>query len=326
MKKFYTLFITFLLLLTPLSVAAKGDIYEVAEKHNYKVLDTDIPYRLLLPDDYDESKEYPMLVFFHGAGERGNDNEKQFVNCVQYIYDNVPEDCIIVVPQCPENQQWVDTPWSLGPYSIDKTPESNELNAVYKLARELSDSYSVDKERIYALGISMGAFAVWDVMVRHHDFFAAGIAVCGGGDPTKSDLLKDIPMYVFHGDVDTDVPVSGSRDTVAAIRKAGGTKIEYTEYTGWGHGIWNKAFAEPELFDKLLSHKLDERYGKPDESSDAESSEIIDSADSNITESDAIADDNGVSETVIVLICVAVILVCAAIIVFVFTKKKGEQK
>lgn len=317
MKRFFVLFVV-LLLISPINVAAKENVYEVAEKHSYTNLDTVIPYRLLLPDNYDDTKDYPLLVFFHGAGERGNDNEKQFVHCVQYIYDNVPEDCIILVPQCPEQQQWVDAPWSLGPYSINKTPESNELNAVYNLSKELTKTYSVDNERIYALGISMGAFAVWDVMVRHHDFFAAGVAVCGGGDPTKAELLKDIPMYVFHGDADPDVPVSGSRDTVVAIRNAGGNKIEYKEYAGWGHGIWNMAFAEPKLFDKLLSNKLDAKYIKDEDTTSSETYSTL-SAESESGKSTA---NNNFSEKIIVIVCVSVILVCVILILIINKKKR----
>ncbi len=327
MKKSILILIVLLLLICPLNASAKGDIYTVAEKHSYTYMDAVIPYRLLLPDDYDESKSYPMLVFFHGAGERGNDNEAQFVHCVQYIYDNMPEDCIIVVPQCPKEQQWVDAYWSLGPYSMDKTPESNELNAVYKLSRSLTEEYSVDTDRIYAAGISMGGFAVWDVMVRHNDFFAAGIAVCGGGDPTKAELLKDIPMYVFHGDVDTDVPVSGSRDTVNAIRQAGGTRLEYTEYQGWGHGVWNKAFAEPKLLEKLLSNKLSERYGSTAESSsDADSVVSISEASSDLESGDTVSDgEDGTNKVIVaVIISLAVISACAVVTV-IFIKKKNKR-
>ncbi|MBO5870752.1 MAG: prolyl oligopeptidase family serine peptidase [Clostridia bacterium] len=332
MKKIFTFILAVVLLLMPLTANAKGNVYEVAEKHTFKNSDTVLPYRLLMPDNYDESKEYPLLVFFHGAGERGDDNELQFFHCVQYIYDNMPEDCIIVVPQCPIGNQWVDTPWSKGAYTVEKVPESNELHAVIELLNELQDKYSVDSNRIYAAGISMGGFAVWDVMIRHNNVFAAGIAVCGGGDPTKAQLLKDVPMFVFHGDADPDVPVSGSRDTVKAIRNAGGKKIEYTEYAGLGHGIWNTAFATKGLFDKLLKCKLTDRLPSNEiEVSDKSNAVSESSADENESNAENNAKDNAENDkdnTVLILvlsIILALVLIIGALLIL-NRKKPGETK
>ncbi len=259
MKKILAVILAFLCLATPLSVLA-ADVYEVAEKHTYTNGTTTIPYRLLLPDDYDTNGNYPMLLFLHGAGERGNDNELQFFNCIQTIYDTMPEDCIILVPQCPLNQQWVDVAFATGPYSTDSVPESNELQAVVEIVNEVTESYAVDTDRIYAAGLSMGGYGTWDLMVRHNDIFAAAIAVCGGADASKADLLKHTPLFVFHGDVDETVPVSGSRNVVNAIKAAGGTLVEYTEFTGWGHGVWNKTFQTEGLLAKLLACRLSDRY------------------------------------------------------------------
>lgn len=321
MKRTVIFILAFLCLLIPINASARGDVYEVAEKHTFTNRDTTLPYRLLLPDNYDEDKDYPLLVFFHGAGERGNDNELQLLHCVQYLYDNMPEDCIIVVPQCPINNQWVDTPWKNGAYSAERVPESNELHATSELIEQLSESHSIDSDRIYAAGISMGGFAVWDIVLRHNNIFAAGIAVCGGGDPSKANILKEIPMFVFHGDVDPDVPVSGSRDTVKAIRDAGGTKVEYTEYVGWGHGIWNKAFGEPKLLEKLLACRLSDRLPKQVSSVTEETSEIIESS---AVSEEKEEDSSNISETPIIIICVAVILILAAVIAFVLRKRKKQ--
>lgn len=268
MKKVLAILLAAVLLCMPLSVFA-GDI-NTSEKRVYENADTVLPYRLILPEDYDARKTYPMLVFLHGAGERGNDNELQFFHCVQYLHDNMP-DCIIVAPQCPVNNQWVDTPWVNGAYSIEAVPESNELIAVMELLRSLEEEFSVDSDRIYAAGISMGGFGTWDLMMRHNDYFAAGIPVCGGGDPSQGEALKDTPLFVFHGDADTAVPISGSTQTVDAIKAAGGTQVEYTVYEGAGHGIWNDAFQTAGLLDKLLMQKLSDRY--PAEISEEESSE-----------------------------------------------------
>lgn len=319
MKRIFILFLAIALFMTPITANAKGDVYEVAEKHTFTNKDTTLPYRLLLPENYDESKEYPLLVFFHGAGERGNDNELQLFHCVQYLYDNMPEDCIIVAPQCPIDNQWVDTPWKLGAYSAEKVPESNELHAVIELLDELKENYTVDSDRIYAAGISMGGFAVWDIVLRHNTTFAAGIAVCGGGDPSKAEILKDIPLFVFHGDVDTDVPASGTRDTVNAIRDAGGTKIEYTEYTGWAHGIWNKAFSEPKLLEKLLACKLSDRMPKQES--------VVPEETSTVSESSEVSEKNNsnTAKKAILIACIVVIAASAAVIALTLLKNKQNK-
>lgn len=259
MKRAIAILLALLCLSAPLSVIA-ADVYVVAEKHTFTDGTTTIPYRLLLPDDYDTNKKYPMLLFLHGAGERGDDNESQFFNCVQTIYDTMPEDCIIVVPQCPLNQQWVDVAFATGTYSTDAVPQSNELKAVVGIVKKTISDYAVDSDRVYVAGLSMGGYGTWDLIVRHNDIFAAAIAVCGGGDASKAELLKHTPLFVFHGDVDDTVPVSGSRNIVNAIKELGGKMVEYTEFTGWGHGVWNKTFQTEGLLAKLLACRLSDRY------------------------------------------------------------------
>ena len=248
-----------LLMTVPVTVAAQDVKNSDGDYYDHEETGVTIPYRLILPESYDEKYSFPMVVFFHGAGERGYDNERQLSNCVQQIADNMPK-AIILVPQCTHDGQWVDTPWSDGGYSVDAIPESDELMAVMALVKQVMQDYSVDKNMVYAAGISMGGYAVWDVMVRHNDVFAAGIAVCGAGDPSKAEFLKDTPMFVFHGAQDGTVPVSGSFDMVAAIQKAGGTKVQYTEYPDGGHGIWGQVFNLETLYKDLQKCKLSDRY------------------------------------------------------------------
>jgi predicted esterase len=157
-----------------------------------------------------------------------------------------------------------------------------EMKAVMELLEELKENYSIDTDRMYVSGISMGGFGTWDAIMRHNDGFAAAIAVCGGGDPSQAENLVDVPLYVFHGDKDDAVPVSGSRDTVQAIKDAGGTKVEYVEYAGAGHGIWNQAFATEGLLEKLLQQRLSDRI--PVEESSEEPSEAV--SDTSETEKD----------------------------------------
>lgn len=248
-----------MLMVFPVPAAAQDVKNSDSDYYEHEQTGVSIPYRLILPEVYDEKYIFPLVVFFHGAGERGYDNTAQLNIGVQQIADNMPK-AIILVPQCTHGNQWVDTPWSEGGYSVDETPESDELTAVMDLITQIKQEYSVDEDMVYAAGVSMGGFAVWDVMVRHNDVFAAGIAVCGAGDPSKAEVLKDTPMFVFHGGQDDTVPVSGSADMVAAIHAAGGTKVQYTEYGEAGHGIWGQVFNIETLYKDLQKCKLSDRY------------------------------------------------------------------
>lgn len=260
MKKLLICFLALsLLMMIPFSASAV-DVYDSdGDFYLHEETGAIVPYRLVLPDSYDERYIFPLVVFFHGAGERGMDNETQLANCVQQIADNMPK-AIILVPQCTGDNRWVDTDWGYGSYSTDQIPESDELQAVMALIEEIKANYSVNKNNVYAAGISMGGYAVWDVMVRHNDVFAAGVAVCGAGDPSKAELLKDTPMFVYHGSHDETVPVTGSTDMVNAIEAAGGTLVQYTEYGGAGHGIWGQVFNLEKMYKALQKCDLSDRY------------------------------------------------------------------
>ncbi len=263
MRKFLAILLAVTMLLAmPLCASALDVKNSDGDYYDHEQTGVTIPYRLIVPEVYDERYVFPMVVFFHGAGERGFENERQLDNCVQQIADNMPK-AIILAPQCTHNNQWVDTPWTDGCYSVDEVPESDEMIAVMDLIQKITQEYSVDKNSIYAAGISMGGFAVWDAMVRHNDVFAAGVAVCGAGDPSKAEVLKDTPMFVYHGAADEAVPVSGSTDMVSAIEAAGGTQVRYTEYGSAGHGIWGQVFQLEDLYKQLQRCSLSDRYSEP---------------------------------------------------------------
>jgi len=326
MKKVIALLLAAVMLsLCVLSVSAGVDV-KATEKRVFENKDTVLPYRLVLPETYDETKSYPMIVFLHGAGERGNDNELQLFHCVQYLADTLPE-CIIVAPQCPVNNQWVDTPWANGAYSIDAVPESNELKAVVELLDALQEEFNVDADRIYASGLSLGGFGAWDLMMRHNDYFAAGVLVCGGGDPSQAEALKDTPLFVFHGDADDAVPVSGSRDTVQAIRDAGGELVQYVEYPGKGHGIWNDAFAHPGMLRELLTYKLSTRY--PVEESEEESLEesLAESAEASVPSAEpqesSVAEEGTSPLGWIIALSALAVIVLVTVVLLVLKKKKA---
>ncbi len=240
-----------------------ADVNEIFEKRVYEAPDGDVmPYRLYIPKHYDCGEYYPLVLFLHGSGEKGNDNEDQirvglpaaFRDPASPIYD-----AIVVAPQCPAGARWVDTEWEEGNYSCAKIPESRQMNEVRGILAELKTELNVDDDRVYVTGLSMGGFGTWDLMTRHGSLIAAGMPVCGCGDPSYARLLKRIPTRSFHGSEDDAVPVSGDREMFEAIRRAGGGQIDYTEFDGAGHGIWDMVYGDQENWKWLFRQSREAR-------------------------------------------------------------------
>lgn len=333
MKKIICIILALVLLCVPLSASASVNVYSDSKAEFFVNGEDILLYRLVLPEDYNSNNTYPLILFLHGAGERGSDNTKQLNNCVQNIANSAPN-AIIVAPQCTEGNQWVDTPWSNVSYSTDTVAESNELQMVMMLLEKLKKEYSVDKDRIYVSGISMGGFGTWDLITRHPNTFAAAIPVCGGADSSKAEVVKNIPIYTFHGESDWDVPVAGTRAMVEAIKTAGGNKITYTEYAGRGHNIWDDAFATTGLFDNLFKHKLSDRVIEEvssEVSSEAVSSEISSVAPSSTNvastssvETSSVNDNSPENGFIIYIIIAAVLVVIAAVVTVILVVKRKK--
>ncbi len=224
---------------------------------------TTLPYRLYVPYEYDESKEYPVLIILHGAGERGTDN----VGCVEHMlpelfaHEGTPlAEAIVFCPQCPAApNQWVDTPWSMGNYKADKLRISNELTAVMELLYEIENNYSTDTDRYYVTGLSMGGFGTWDLLMRYPDVFAAGVPICGGADPSYAEVIKDVPIYTVHSTDDPIVPVRGTQAMVEALKAAGSESIVYKELQGFGHGVWKWTAEQKDIWEWLFYKSLADR-------------------------------------------------------------------
>jgi predicted peptidase len=217
-----------------------------------------LPYRLFVPKDYDAAKQYPLIVYLHGAGERGVDNEKHIARngAPKLISDAVQAKtpCFVIAPQCPPDRRWVEVNW--GEKESHQMPEqpSEPMRLLLQLLDELPKEFSLDPQRFYLTGLSMGGFGAWDLLARRPQLFAAAIPICGGADNTTALRIKHIPLWTFHGDKDTVVWPQRTRTMVEALKAADGN-VKYTEYAGVGHNSWDKAYAEPELFDWLFSHR-----------------------------------------------------------------------
>jgi predicted peptidase len=213
-------------------------------------------YRLLKPKGYDANKKYPLVLFFHGAGERGDDNKKQLVHGMQdFAADGNMEKypAFVVAPQCPEGLQWVDTPWTADEHTMPEKP-TKPMQQSLDLVAALQKEFSIDANRVYVTGLSMGGFGTWDAIQRKPELFAAAAPICGGGDTALAGRIKHIALWVFHGDKDTVVKPKRSRDMLAALEAAGG-KARYTEYKGVAHDSWSATYRDPAFYEWLFAQK-----------------------------------------------------------------------
>ena len=232
---------------------------ETFEFDNFDKFGKNVPFRIHHPVNRDENGKCPAVLFLHGAGERGTDNCLQLrigLDVAMADADSPLHDALIIAPQVEmdEHQQerWVYTDWGLGNYNMDELEESVWIKSAVAILRECIEKYNVDENRVYIMGISMGGFGSWYTMAKYPELFAAGFPCCGAGDPSKVDILKNIPIFTFHGEIDDVVPVGGTREMVAAIKAAGGDKIFYKEYPGVNHWSWDAAYGEKEIIKKMF--------------------------------------------------------------------------
>ncbi len=245
--------VTLTIMTSPLAAADVKDLYEARVFKNDA---GELNYRLLKPLDYDANRKYPVVLFLHGAGERGGDNAKQLVHGAKDFASDANREkypCFVIAPQCPDNQQWVDVPWSADKHTTTKEP-SKSLALTFALLDSLPKEFSIDDKRIYVTGLSMGGFGTWDAIVRRPDYFAAAAPICGGGDVEQAKTIAKLPIWVFHGDSDGAVKTQRSRDMVAAL-KAVGAEPKYTEYPNTGHDSWSATYRDPKFFAWLFEQK-----------------------------------------------------------------------
>jgi len=202
-----------------------------------------LKYLIYLPAEYDKQDKWPLVLFLHGAGERGDNLEKVKVHGPPKLIEHGKQFPFIVVsPQCPQDHWW-----------------NNELSTLSALLDDVGKKYKVDQDRVYLTGLSMGGFATWALAASTPDRFAAIVPICGGGEILLTRAIKHVPVWAFHGAKDPIVSVKRSQDLVDALKKAGGD-VKLTIYPEASHDSWTATYDNPEVYEWLLKHK---RPAKP---------------------------------------------------------------
>ncbi len=210
--------------------------------------------RLSAPQFPQKGKKYPLVLFLHGSGECGTDNRRQLGVGLPALMASLrqrPEPVMVLAPQCQNGNWWVRRLAMTPDYAASSEP-SPSLEVALEMCRHLVAERQADPDRLYITGLSLGGFGTWDAMQREPGLFAAAIPICGGGDMRRVQELRRLPLWVFHGKDDKNVPVDCSRRLVSLLKQIGHRKVRYTEYEGAGHNVWDRTYANAEVIDWLL--------------------------------------------------------------------------
>jgi predicted peptidase len=204
-------------------------------------------YRLLPPPVVEPGREYPAILFLHGAGERGTDNALQLLYLPEQMAQPAWREkypCYLIAPQCRPDRMWVDVQFGMAD-SAPQVEPNEQMQVAIGILDDVLQTCPVDRHRVYLTGLSMGGYGSWDLAARYPERFAAVAPICGGGDEVQAAKLAGLPIWAWHGDLDIAVPVERSRRMIEAIRAAGG-EPKYTELKDVGHDSWNPAYSDPE--------------------------------------------------------------------------------
>ncbi len=247
------------------SAATNTDYMERMQDLTYTAMidgeEVTMKYRLYVPENYDASKEYPLVTMLHGHGGQGNDNTTQ-LNVFKPLLTKLTtleqldsDPAILLVPQCRKDHKWVEVTTWTGHYSIQDFPISRDLQAVVNITDQLMTDYSVDDDRMYITGHSMGGLATWDMLGRYPDRYAAALPIAGAGnDPTIAESIKDVNIWAAHNTEDKAVGVDVTRVMVEALQKVNGN-VKYTETTDTavGHSNGTVTYRDYDVVDFLFS-------------------------------------------------------------------------
>lgn len=240
------------------SMALAGPVEDMkAEVHQKD--DKSLPFRWT---KVGEDERPALILFLHGAGERGSDNKAQLKHGVgdllKWITTN-KKSAVVIAPQCNKGVWWADLRGDFrSPVGQELAEEpSDMMKMVFEVVDRIAKEQKVDPKRIYVTGLSMGGFGSFAAVARRPEFFAAAMPICGGGDPKTAEAMKKVPFWVFHGTSDNVVPLKKSSIMVGALKKAG-AKVKFREYPGVGHDSWTATYRDPEVWKWLFSNKKSE--------------------------------------------------------------------
>lgn len=221
-----------------------------------------LQYRMLLPENFDEKKQYPVLFFLHGAGERGTNNEAQLIHGSKLFLNpenrkNFP--AIIIFPQCPQDDYWANVIIGDGKklerFSFQKggKPRKSMELLIALVAKIKSEKFS-DKDRFYVGGLSMGAMGTYEILRRKPNVFASAFAICGGDHVENVKKYKHVPLWIFHGAKDSVVPIQKSEIVVNELKRLN-SDVKFRVYPDANHNSWDPAFAEPDFLSWIFSYR-----------------------------------------------------------------------
>lgn len=224
-----------------------------------------LPYRIMLPKNFKKGKKYPLVLFLHGAGERGNNNEAQLTHGAKLFADAQNREkypAIVVFPQCPKDNYWAKVLFSTdkdGKREFRFTPEdapTMPMRMLMALMQQLQDEYALNDKQLYVMGLSMGGMGTFEIVRRLPNKFAAAIPICGGGSDQNMEQMQGPTYWVFHGAKDDVVKLEHSTKMVAALRTVKPeSEVKFTVYPDANHNSWDSTFAEPGLLDWLFSQR-----------------------------------------------------------------------
>lgn len=235
MQRFRILSLTVLFAILVIATMAQSETEEMYfNKEVYRTVT--FGYLLQFPADYDagNSEGYPLLLFLHGSGERGTNLELVEKQGPPKVARDMDLPFIIVSPQCPEGTWW-------------------DVDDLKVLVDEIVAAYPIDPSRLYITGLSMGGYGTWEMLMKYPNLFAAAIPVCGGGYAARARLIRDIPIWAFHGQKDEVVPIDNSQRIVDALKKLD-ADITFTIYPEAGHDAWTETYQNPDIYTWLLKH------------------------------------------------------------------------
>lgn len=240
---------------------AKAQDFSKFKKEVFIVNNDTLPYRILYPENFDANKKYPVVLFLHGRGESGSDNQKQLTHGAKlFLTESFRKDfpAIVIFPQCAEDSYWsnviIEPIGEKRFFTFQKGGEPTKaMSLVLKLTNMYTNKPFADKQRIYVGGLSMGGMGTFEILRRMPKTFSAAFAICGGDNIANAKKYKKVPLWIFHGGLDDVVNPQLSYSVFRELRNLG-HEPKYTIYPKANHNSWDSAFAEPLLMPWLFSN------------------------------------------------------------------------